>query len=62
MITVQAVNTLAPDADGRQWTPKQYQERDAVLRALGVPIFGLTRSRAGDQETYAGPPETPVTR
>jgi hypothetical protein len=39
MITVQAVDDLVPLAEGRQWTADQYRDRDAVLRALGVPAF-----------------------
>jgi len=39
VITVQAVDDLGPVVERRQWTPEQYQQRDAVLRALGVPAF-----------------------
>jgi hypothetical protein len=43
IVTVQAVDDALPHAKGRQWTIEQYQERDAVLQALGVPTFGRTR-------------------
>jgi hypothetical protein len=40
VVAVQVVDDLAPSADGRQWTPDQYRQRDAVLAALGVSTFG----------------------
>ena len=65
MITVRAVEDPVPSTEGRQWTTQLYQERDAVLQALGVPTFGRTRTRrspaGGGQEQHAGPPERPVT-
>ena len=39
VISVQEVEDLAPLSAGRQWTADQYHDRDAVLRALGVPSF-----------------------
>jgi hypothetical protein len=39
IVTVQTVDDVLPRADGRQWSAEQYEERDGVLRALGVPVF-----------------------
>jgi hypothetical protein len=50
VITVQAVDDLALAPQGRQWTSKQYQDRDAVLAALGVPAFQkIPRKHMGKQ-------------
>jgi hypothetical protein len=46
VITVEAVDNLAPAAEGRQWTADQYRGRDAVLQALGVPTFSGRRRRS----------------
>lgn len=46
MVTVQIVDQVPLRDDGRQWTAEQYRERDAVLRALGVPAFHTTSTRS----------------
>jgi hypothetical protein len=46
VVTVRAVDDLTPEADGRHWTSEQYQQRDVILRALGVSAFGRRRDRS----------------
>jgi hypothetical protein len=47
MVTVQMIDDVPPHADGRQWTTEQYQQRDRVLRSLGVPMFGRGQYEEG---------------
>jgi hypothetical protein len=46
VVTVRAVDDLTPEAEGRHWTSEQYQQRDVILRALGVPTFGRGHDRS----------------
>jgi hypothetical protein len=45
VITLQAVDDLAPSPEGCQWTSEHYRRRDAVLAGLGIPAFRKSPDR-----------------